>query len=513
MTLCARLRVSRLLAVCILLVSPLLSFVAEAQAVIAPAVAVGDAAYNFFGIKPVAAALSEGASGVVSWNGVLKYGGVATVAAASIYYGLNWFYDEVQRESSTSIDQWYLLTGDMAWLPPRWDGFQNQKIVCTNITVGQEGAVWYGNFPGQTTLKLFSSEKHGTDNFIGSYPNEAAMGAFIATLTCGPAQRPSLIDWESGNYQNSDGTVGTPHPDVQQGLQKIGRDFMRDKIVPDAAANRATPGITFQPKPNSNQWRQSPPFIPGIDTDGDGWSDQGEVTVSPHTDPSDPYSKPPGIETDPNANPNGTCKSGFARVGGTGACLPQTDPNADPNANPDGTCKSGFARVGGTGACLPQTDPNADPNANPDGTCKAGFVKPAVGACEPEKKVCEVGQKLVNGACVPDPLVLQPAPAFPDPLAPVQLAVNKFEADVKALQNVASTKFPFGFSSWIPTGLSVDNSCTAVITIEFGALGTPSFDLCQIAGVQLAHNNIRPLLLFVLAVLFILMCSRIVGQS
>jgi hypothetical protein len=65
-----------------------------AQAVASPAVAVGDAAYNFFGIKPVAATLSDGVSGLVSWNGVLKYAGVAAVAGAAVYYGLDWFYDE-----------------------------------------------------------------------------------------------------------------------------------------------------------------------------------------------------------------------------------------------------------------------------------------------------------------------------------------------------------------------------------------------------------------------------------
>jgi hypothetical protein len=375
-----RLTVFRLLAVCVLLLSSVLSSVVSAQAQVGMTAAmIDDAFLAHFGTAPVSS-LYQAAEVPVSGSGLLRYAGGIGVGALVIGAGLTWAFQQV-RDQAADFGPGF---NEYARLPSRWwtpvmAGFDIQfectvsnafALVVTRSPSTSEYIFW--TISGGTAT-IQSRENNG-GNPVNDF-NNSANG-------CKPTTPPRYDDWQNGMYEMPPGAGGpVAHPDFMPGASAALGKYAKQVLYPGLRTGGQPAGITYTPKkPNENHWRGNPPFAPGIDTDGDGWSDQGEVDAQPlPTDPADPLSKPAGVEDDPNANPDGTCKSGFTRPGGVGACQPVSDPNQ----NPDGTCKTGFTRPAGGGACA--SDPANDPNANPDGTCKTGFVRPAGGVCQPEQ--------------------------------------------------------------------------------------------------------------------------------
>ena len=531
MTLFARSVVTRLLAVCILLASFLLSS-GVAQVVAAPVIAaIGDGIYNSWGIKPFAQTLATGVEGGVSTGSLIKYG-VAGAVVGLTAFGLTKAYDWFKEQSDasfstgTSLDELRRLE-DFAWFPPRVVSIQNVSIQC-RVSGLNPGVAWTGYYPSSNysdSWVAFSSDKFGSDNFLGRYPTQAAAAASFSSLACSPVVTPTPLQWANGDYSSPGpgNTVqpGIPHSDTSEGYRRVAREFVKRRAAPAARSGQGSQfGITFNPPLNPNQWDDAPNDRT-IDTDGDGTTDWLEVHPlgpKPVTDPSDPYSKP---AIDPNENSDQTCKTGFARSSPSALCVaaPVIDPNptADPNANPDGTCKTGFFKPAGGGACQPQVtpSPNPDVNANPDGSCKSGFFKPSgATSCQPEKRVCEVGFKPLGADCVPDPLTLPPAPALPDILAPVKQATDQFQAEFKGLKDVALTRFPFGFATWIPTNIQTPSGdCSAEINVNMGMLGAVNFNFCNMPAVQYGHNFLRPIMLFVLILSFIIYMVKVASQS
>jgi hypothetical protein len=355
----------------------------SAQVAIGPGVAtaVGDAAYNWFGAKAFAGSLESGASGSLGWGGVVRYAGAGAITAGAVVLALDWFYNTLKAQTATSLDEYY------SWIDYAAVDIQSLGVVNNasyymwtaftrpnnaNITVQDTAHKCDADI---TCIKAWIRELRPQYFNVAPYDRYVWVDGNNNNLSSWRhVQRPSLQNFYSGNYPN-----GNPHPDAQEGLKRVMQRYARDVL-----ANGGAPGLKYTPVPNVNQFKTQAPFVPYIDTDGDGFSDTDEIGVFPPSDPMDPQSKP---ETDPNANSDGTCKAGFGRVGGVTACVPVGLVN-DPNANSDGTCKTGYGRASPTATCTLATTP--DPNANTDSTCKAGFVRTVPGGlCLPEpEKVC-----------------------------------------------------------------------------------------------------------------------------
>lgn len=368
------------------------------------ATAIGDSAYSMFAGQPFAQSVASGATGGVSWGGVVRYAGTAVIAASATAAALSWFYDTVKQQSGTSLDGYYTWT-DYSSLDIQSNGFINGSAWRRWAYLSRTNSTNY--YWDDTTNDCGTNLSCVKDkvrflrptNFQGIYTNYVWVDGNNGNMSSWRAPvRPTLENYASGNYPG-----GSPHPDVQDGLARVMRKYATDVLAPGGA-----PGLSFSPSPNANQFKTTPPFVAYLDSDNDGFSDVDELAAYPVSDPMDPQSKP---QNDPNANPDGTCKTGYGRSPGVTACV-RVAVTPDPNANADNTCKTGYERLSGASACtlIPIPDPNAntngtcktgflrlyagavctpaptpDPNTNADGTCKAGFTSDAAGRCQPDK--------------------------------------------------------------------------------------------------------------------------------
>jgi hypothetical protein len=352
--------------------------------------AISNIAYGYGGILPYAATGGE-AAGAVSWGNVFKVGGIgvglgflATVSA------LDWFYDEVKRESgNTDLDEWAsikkpdYLTKPQPQLPPNNSLFRNRELVfeCS----WWNGSLWtqigVAQYPGEAAFRPFRYQVGGYDIYGSDLSNLFdAKAVFGAENGCPPSVgRPTIQQWIDGD-PTADPPI-LPHPNARQGLKRAMGDYLRDKAVRDLANDINVPGITFNPpskRPNKNQWTDSL-RDPLLDTDQDGATDGEEFPMlDPDQDPSNPLIKP-----DPEKAP---CRSG----GGT--WNPSGSPKCTPAADPEqAQCQSsgGTWNASGSPKCTPAADPEQAQCQSSGGTWNASGSPKCTPAADPEQAQCQ----------------------------------------------------------------------------------------------------------------------------
>ncbi len=448
------------------------------------------------------AMIQTGAQIAVQTGNLVRFGGLVTVAAGAIPLALNWFYDELKRQTGTSLDDWHRLAGTPSYAAYAtkfwflsapsffWEGtqyyacYQQRSHGPQKSGMGTESR-FMGN--GFTSSGCPTDSEVGYDPSIlgniggcaGSYTwvNYSASGTnnsgqtvqISYALRCNALVQMPLLNWIDGNYVNPDGSSGTPHPDALSAiLQQILPQWLNSRPLP-LSRTQLAPFVTLSPTPNTNQWLDSISDNT-LDSDGDGFTDRdeydnnsdlnnssvfpvrcGQNLFSPNTNCNDTINRDTdadGFTDDEELNPQN-----YSRL----QPIPSNpqDPNSRPTLRPL------------TEACPNPTDVRVNGQCQPPAlTCQAGFSLVS-GRCVPN--VCPVGQNLERGVCVPDTTpdasaINTPCDAMQGGSGVVGFVVNFFpnlmhltkclfiptvdiSSKVSQLQAQTTTKFPFSISA------------------------------------------------------------------
>lgn len=240
----------------------------------------------------------------------IGYGGGVVIAGTLMYEALNWFYNEVKRETGTGLDGWYKGTSSSGLRPFPTDFPAAYEIVPGSATFlcDSNGSSYYSYNNGSAMIGgVYGRTYRDMDNF--------------AVAPCGGSNNPvSSVPGAPAAMRNVLHDYLNAHPDVARTL--------------------------LSPAPNDNQWNDSPYTNPTLDTDGDGVPDAAEYE-SPDGDPNDPAKKPQGVpyelgrQTTTTRNPDGsiTTSTKITYSDGTTA-TDSTTTKTTTTRNPDGSTKS-----------------------------------------------------------------------------------------------------------------------------------------------------------------------------
>ncbi len=175
-------------------------------------------------------------------------------------------------------------------------------------------------------------------------------------------------------------------------------------------------------------------------------------------------------------------------------------PVGDPNQNPDGTCKAGYARGAGY-TCQVDTDGNGVPDWQQETKTEEPVSCPLGYIANQTSRQCLLPNEPLPGApsgTVPTMV----APNF-DPLGELETIDVPLD-DVKAAitQGVTdftgslSSRFPFGMTSWVPTLPSVPGgACAMSFAVPLGPIASQTVNLCGNPIIEWMHDVGRGLAL------------------
>jgi hypothetical protein len=202
----------------------------------------------------------------------VRWGGAIVLGSALVYAALDWFYRELNRQTGTSLDTWYLGGLQVAAYCAGYGSGPNSvrcnevhvlDLDCATLAVYRNVEVEGVTFEGLLRMYVRDAVAYTRDGptCIGPRGAVALNRGVPAVLRQKP--RPPLPEFLRS------------HPDAARAL--------RDQVVapyiqahPIGSPRSPYPGVELQPVPNPNQWTDNPFTRPDIDTDGDGWPDSIE---------------------------------------------------------------------------------------------------------------------------------------------------------------------------------------------------------------------------------------------
>lgn len=337
----------------------------------------------------------------------VRWGGAIVIGAALVYTALDYFYNELRRETGTPLDEWYAwldisvgsgLGNYSAWVDGPYcikvGGCKSDELV---YRCGYAYRIaYYGYFPPGSVV----AENRSTyGSWSNAYPQCTVDQARAWAQSDALSRAPTA--WQSGEvipvrpeYEQAVPSssrdrfrsdlswlqdvlvLRRERPELSQWLQQYpsAAQALRDQVIPRylddtplGSPAAPYPGVQLEPVPNPNQWTDNPFTRPDIDTDGDGWPDWVEwyeanrrgvpwpdVINNPQVYP-DPYGDPDGDgfptweEVAAGTNPYDPASYPQRRLG------PATRIDTDGDGWPD----EDEIKLG--------TDPR-DPNSKPEGT-------------------------------------------------------------------------------------------------------------------------------------------------
>jgi len=297
----------------------------------------------------------------------VRWGGTILLGSALVYAALNWFYNELRRQTGTSLDTWYLGTDLQvaAYCAGYGSGPDRVRcnevyvldLDCRTVAVYRNVEVRGVTFEGLLRMYVPDAVAYTTDGAtcIGPGGRVALNRGVPAVLRQKP--RPPLPEFLRS------------HPDAARAL--------RDQVVapyiqahPIGSPRSPYPGVELQPVPNPNQWTDNPFTRPDIDTDGDGWPDSVEWKEANRRGvPWPDVINNPQVYPDPNADYDGDGWTNLEELRmGTDPYDPTSRPRTrTPWVDSDGDGYPDWQEIeAGTDPRDPQSRPDAPPEEKPD---------------------------------------------------------------------------------------------------------------------------------------------------
>jgi len=291
----------------------------------------------------------------------VRWGGAIVLGSALVYTALDWFYNELKRETGTSLDTWwYMGTGTQlaayCWSP----GWSNGQAYCSSVVVLDSSCNRVGSYSGVSGSSYEAILRRYVPDAVayttsGAVCRSTSVGSGIPAVLR-PRSRGPLPDYLSS------------HPDAATAL--------RDQVVapyiqahPIGSPANPYPGVQLQPVPNPNQWTDNPFTRPDIDTDGDGWPDSIEWKEANRRGvPWPDVINNPQVHPDPNADYDG---DGWSNLEEVRLGYDPYDPNSHPKTrtpwvDTDGDGYSDAEEIAkGTDPRDPQSHPDTPPEEKP----------------------------------------------------------------------------------------------------------------------------------------------------
>jgi len=297
----------------------------------------------------------------------VRWGGAIVIGSALVYTALDWFYNELRRQTGTPLDQWYFWTSPLAahcrdpWMRLQDGSYYCNQVVVLDYSCRQVGLYSFVSGPSYEALLRRYASMHYTDasfafTMEGARCGDWSVGRGVPALVRS-SQRPPLSEYLRA------------HPSAATAL--------RDQVVapyiqahPIGSPTNPYPGVRLEPLPNPNQWTDNPFTRPDIDTDGDGWPDSIEWKEANRRGvPWPDVINNPQVYPDPNADYDGDGWSNWeeVRLG-----YDPYDPNSHPKTrrpwvDSDGDGYPDWQEIeAGTDPRDPNSRPDAPPEQKPD---------------------------------------------------------------------------------------------------------------------------------------------------
>lgn len=391
----------------------------------------------------------------VRWGGAVMIGGALTLAA------LDWYYNELKRESGTSLDNYMSQSGSGGALPPTaW-------VAAVNISKCYPSGYGYTNLDygmvsnGGAQLFAYDHSPSFDDPSCNAQPSDLATARarqryssdHPGAIWLGPRRVRTVTGYEFNAY---DVVAAGPmpslpdylrtHPDAASAVRDITAQYV-DNHDP-GSPSAPYPGVTLNPTPNPNQWTDNPYTDRSIDTDGDGWPDWMEKQR--------PW--PDGVND------------------------PQSHPNPSDDSDGDGLTNDTERQCG--------SDPYDPASVCPDTPT------------DPNKPGTKDDPSWPGAPGMPDlPQLTRPAdPQLPEftpdqiPDNPLQRAADTIGGDISRVRSDLMSRFPFGVVTWLnqPSVQDSGGCPTPVITV---AGQSATVNICGNAVWSAMQSTLRPMLL------------------
>ena len=226
----------------------------------------------------------------VTWGSRVAYYGNLVMVGALVSDGLFWFYNELQRETGTSLDNYAdgSLAGvascdvsDVAGLGSGWACGDVNSNYYFRIT-GYSSYSWNNvvHYQVGVTQRCGSTVVGGSVEYS---PSDSFTSRFNAWRQCVPQ---AVQDAWTGGVPSLSDTLASD-PAAMSALQNQVLPQFIDHAKGDGTQYPYTyaqplPGttdVTLDPAPSNNQWADDPYAFPATDTDGDGWPDWMEYRL------------------------------------------------------------------------------------------------------------------------------------------------------------------------------------------------------------------------------------------
>lgn len=495
------------------------------------------------GVKTMTGALDMAKSG----GRMIGYGAAFTIGTALAEKAFQSFFDEVKSEASPQNELYTCLSNsnnlgfDLGLTATCGQVETVMSFPSGPLPTAEQSTITWFNFTDSNNLRYSFTVIYdyaysgGIQYFIQAQCGNLFNWAFNAqnngvyddfqayTNSCVPPRKSAPIDlatYIDGGSVN--GQQIPPHPNVKQDIYNAVDRYLERQPLDLSGRAPIVPGVQLVPLPNINQM-YGKPLDCSIDTDGDGWGDCEELLRQ--SDPNNRTSVPNTtrdtdgdgavdaledvLQTnpyDPASVPTPEQLGDLDADGIADAIDPDIDGDTVPNEqDPEPrnkavpvTCTPGYKSTPDGRSCIP--DPDQVPKD--EESCVGAGGTWADGACSlPEDKTPGL-------PTIPDlPPDQQPVPPQFDTLK------DNFSQNLQNVKLTASDKFPFGIGTkWFaaPAG-QVTSECPEfqIDLLEMSGALRP----CDTQIARDAHETWRPVIQFVLVLLFAFGAARVVTSA
>ncbi len=401
----------------------------------------------------------------------VRWGGTIALASTAVLGALDWFYNEVKRESGTSLDEWWNMGLSPSGVIPATAWSQSLRLSSCDIfptywvdTPSGSSSQQYTDYglycsshPTMQEMLQHAVQAKGGDGWLITYPDtvqaQKTGGGVISgiqAIQLTGQVRPPLPDWLQ------------THPDAADGVKQAFREYITENDP--QSFSQPWPGVQLDPVPTGNQWWDNPFFNPLEDTDQDGWPDWMEWDLE--SDPANPAKQPL-----PTADPDG---DGYDNASERDAMTDPTDPSSRPDVGSGDSDQDGMPD---------SSDPCPDDPNN---------------QCQPDEKPEEIPDPSIPTLRTPDMPALDHGP-FPEVSQRIASFKQHVQEQLDSLWDTVQDRFPFGMARWVPAPPSgVGSDCPPIIDLRltFGGQQVASqVDICNTPPYQWMQSTGRTLLI------------------
>ncbi|TDE84656.1 thrombospondin type 3 repeat-containing protein [Deinococcus sp. S9] len=460
------------------------------------------------------------------------------VASSLVSASLQWFYNELKRQSGTALDDWWNQadsSSPVPGAPPLPQSMFNQVDIYPSGPAkpcysgsdlvgwaapgrgGSAGNSWVGVFTISLDEARMIPPKWNLSTYRIEWGDANQWLDYSLNVLCGPVTAPEP-------QKPLDSVL--PKPGVADAVRNIAADFLQ-------AHPEAGPAYIFKSNPdgsqmytpdgrrvnlNPNEYADNPYLDPSLDTDGDHYTDADEASQG--SDPDDPNSIPNGkpyvrrVTTTTTTNPDGsTTKTTTTEYSDGSKKVVKVTVKKEEIKNPDGSTTTRTTTTTET----QYFKPDGSPDGPPDVKQKVEEETTPPEEQPKDEETCKAkGGTWQNSTCT---MPQKETPPDGDLSAPEGFKLpdlsklrTNFDANAQKLADEVKNKLPFGISAkWFPRPSSVAANCPEW-PVTLGILEM-TFRPCDTKVAQDAHSIVRPVLAGILTIMFGIAAARIVGRA